>query len=122
MNEYIQNAMSFIAPLVTQCTIVQLNSCKKIPKNKTEYKKVARNRLNRNYVFGPLIFTTLYGFCNDNFSNYNDAMIVFVSLLRSILSPQSTIKFDQTRAQPLMSICLFYLNMSSEYFRKLLVI
>ena len=65
--EFVNIAMSSITPVIQKHTIVQLGACKKIPKSKNEYKKVARNRLNRNkpkflgnFVFAPLIFDQLY--------------------------------------------------------------
>eukprot|EP01084_Bolivina_argentea_P261878 442723_1 len=115
VTEFAQNAMSFIKPLITESTIVQLNSCKKIPRNKNEYKKVARNRLNRNkpkfignYIFEPIIFNALYKFCNECFGE--NSMIVFVSLLQDILSPHSVVRFDQTRAQPLIPYNTFVMD------------
>ena len=60
-------AMNNIKPDISNCSIVQTKSCKKIPQSLKEYKTVARNRLNRNkprlfgnHVFGPIIYQYLY--------------------------------------------------------------
>jgi len=107
LSKFVDSAMESVIPLIQSKTIVQLDACGKIPSSKHEYKKVARNRLNRNkpkflgdFVFAPLIYDQLYKFCSDVFQSHQ--MVVFVSLLQDVLSPSAVVRFEQTRAQPLV--------------------
>lgn len=85
--EFVNIAMASITPVIQKHTIVQLGACKKIPKSKNEYKKVARNRLNRNkpkflgnFVFAPLIFDQLY-----QVKNYRVSPHIFIKIIKSHL-------------------------------------
>eukprot|EP01083_Nonionella_stella_P260907 889011_1 len=100
-------AMTSIAPVIQGNTLVDLKACKTVPQSKDAYRKVARNRLNRqkpkfigNFVFAPLLFYRLYQFCRRMFAE--NGVIAFVSVLSDVLCPQSVIRFEQTRAQPLI--------------------
>eukprot|EP01083_Nonionella_stella_P107803 312704_1 len=100
-------AMTSIAPVIQGNTLVDLKACKTVPQSKDAYRKVARNRLNRqkpkfigNFVFAPLLFYRLYQFCRRMFAE--NGVIAFVSVLSDVLCPQSVIRFEQTRAQPLV--------------------
>eukprot|EP01083_Nonionella_stella_P238314 835176_1 len=91
----------------TRHYLVDLKACKTVPQSKDAYRKVARNRLNRhkpkfigNFVFAPLLFHRLYQFCRRMFAE--NGVIAFVSVLSDVLCPPSVIRFEQTRAQPLV--------------------
>lgn len=59
--------MVSIRPIIDNVTLVQVDQCQTVPDSKDSYKKVARNRLNRNkpkflgnLVFAPIIFDALF--------------------------------------------------------------
>jgi len=96
-----------VQPIIEEVTLVQLGQCRTVPDSKRNYKKVARNRLNRNkpkflgnLVFGPIVFDALFDFCGAHFGA--NKMAVFVSLIGDVLSRTAVVRFEQTRAQPLI--------------------
>ena len=67
VDSFVHRVMVDIKPIIERVTLVQLNQCRTVPDSKDSYKKVARNRLNRNkpkflgnLVFAPIIFDSLF--------------------------------------------------------------
>ena len=64
---FLDNAILKVTSLISECTLVRISQCKKLPNTITDYKTISRNRLNRNkpkflskHIFGPIIFYHLY--------------------------------------------------------------
>ena len=66
-SNFLDNATFAITSLISECTVVRISQCKKLPNTINDYKTISRNRLNRNkpkflskHIFAPIIFFYLY--------------------------------------------------------------